>query len=244
MSDVVKTHDERAAATAGGFVKLLLIEDDQRTAQYVKRGLQEEHHVVDHAADGRDGLFLAAGENYDGIILDRMLPSVDGLAIVRTLRASGNHVPILIITAMGGIDDRVEGLRAGGDDYLVKPFALAELLARIGALLRRPPISEMSTKLKIADLEVDLLTRQVSRAGKRIDLKPLEYRLLAYLMRNDGRVITKTMLLENVWGFHFDPQTTVVETNMSRLRSKIDRGFEPELVRTIRGVGYSLRALD
>jgi two-component system OmpR family response regulator len=245
MSKEVDTHsDDSRLGISGDPMKLLLIEDDQRTADYVMRGLREHHHVVDHASDGRDGLFLAAGEKYDVIIVDRMLPTVDGLTIVRTLRASGNPVPILMLTAMGGIDDRVEGLGAGGDDYLVKPFAFAELLARIGALLRRPPISEIITTLKVADLEMDLLTREVSRCNRRIDLKPLEYRLLEFLMRNDGRVVTKTMLLESVWGFHFDPQTTVVETNMSRLRAKIDRGFENELVRTIRGVGYSLRAPD
>jgi two-component system, OmpR family, response regulator len=223
-------------------MRLLLIEDDKRTADFVLRGLREHHHVVDHAAEGKDGLFLAASEKYDVIIIDRMLPKLDGLTIVRTLRASGNPVPILFLTTMGGIDDRVEGLEAGGDDYLVKPFAFAELLARIGALLRRPPISEVTTQLKIADLEMNLVTRAVSRSGRLIELKPQEHRLLEFLMKNAGRAVTKTMLLENVWGFHFDPQTTVVETHVSRLRAKIDRGFGTELIQTIRGVGYRIRA--
>jgi two-component system OmpR family response regulator len=236
--------DPSRFAETGTPMKLLLLEDDPRTADFLIRGLCENHYVVDHAVDGKDGLFLAAGEKYDLAIIDRMLPKVDGLTIVRTIRASGNRVPILFLTTMGGIDDRVEGLEGGGDDYLVKPFAFAELLARIGALLRRPPISEVTTTLKIADLEMNLLTRDVLRSAKRVDLQPQEYRLLEFLMRNAGRVVTRTMLLENVWGFHFDPRTTVVETHVSRLRSKMDRGFPNELIHTIRNVGYSLRAPD
>jgi two-component system, OmpR family, response regulator len=225
---------------SGKRMRILLIEDDQHTTDFVTRGLRAHHHSIHCAGDGRDGLDRAKAQEYDVLIVDRMLPKLDGLTIVRMLRASGNRVPILLLTFMGGIDDRVEGLEAGGDDYLVKPFAMPELLARIGALQRRLT-NQMATALRVGDLEIDRLTRQVSRAGKRIGLNPLEYRLLEFLMRNDGRVVTRTMLLENVWDFHFDPQTTVVETNLSRLRAKIDRGFEQELIRTIRGVGYSLR---
>jgi two-component system OmpR family response regulator len=208
----------------------------------VVRGLREHGHVTDHAADGKDGLFLAAGSKYDALIVDRMLPNLDGLAIVKMLRSTGNHVPALFLTTMAGIDDRVEGLEAGADDYLVKPFAFSELLARLSALMRRPPISDIRTTLRAGNLEMDLLKRSVARGGKPIDLQPQEFRLLEYLLRSDGRVVTRTMLLENVWDFHFDPQTSVVETHISRLRSKIDKGFEVELLRTIRGVGYCLRA--
>jgi two-component system, OmpR family, response regulator len=222
-------------------MKILLIEDDERTAEYIARGLREHGHVPDRAKNGKDGLFLATSEKYDVLIIDRMLPGVDGLTIIKTLRASGNHVPALFLTTMTGIDDRVEGLEAGADDYLVKPFAFSELLARLGALLRRPPISDVKTRLRVGDLEMDLLKRAVSRAGKVIDLQPQEFRLLEYLMRNEGRVVTRTMLLENVWDFHFDPQTSVVETHISRLRAKIDRGFGSEILRTMRGAGYCLR---
>jgi two-component system OmpR family response regulator len=222
-------------------LKLLLIEDDTRTAEFVLKGLTQHGHVVDHAANGRDGLFLAMSEPYDAMIVDRMLPGMDGLSIVKTIRASGSKTPVLFLTAVGGIDDRVEGLEAGGDDYLLKPFAFAELLARISAILRRPPISTVTTVLKAHDLEMNLLQRTVTRAGKRIDLLPQEFRLLEYLLRSDGRTVTRTMLLESVWGFHFDPQTSVVETHISRLRAKIDRGFGRELIQTIRGVGYCLR---
>ena len=222
-------------------MKILLIEDDERTAEYIARGLREHGHVPDRAKNGKDGLFLATSEKYDVLIIDRMLPGVDGLTIIKTLRASGNHVPALFLTTMTGIDDRVEGLEAGADDYLVKPFAFSELLARLGALLRRPPISDVKTRLRVGDLEMDLLKRAVSRAGKAIDLQPQEFRLLEYLMRNEGRVVTRTMLLENVWDFHFDPQTSVVETHISRLRAKIDRGFGSEILRTMRGAGYCLR---
>ena len=222
-------------------MKILLIEDDERTAEYIARGLREHGHVPDRANNGKDGLFLATSEKYDVLIIDRMLPGVDGLTIIKTLRASGNHVPALFLTTMTGIDDRVEGLEAGADDYLVKPFAFSELLARLGALLRRPPISDVKTRLRVGDLEMDLLKRAVSRAGKAIDLQPQEFRLLEYLMRNEGRVVTRTMLLENVWDFHFDPQTSVVETHISRLRAKIDRGFGSEILRTMRGAGYCLR---
>jgi two-component system OmpR family response regulator len=223
-------------------MKLLLVEDDRDGAAYLKRALAEAGHVVDHAASGREGLLLAAGEPYDVILLDRMLPQIDGLGILRTIRASGVKTPVLLLTALGGIDDRVEGLEAGGDDYLVKPFALAELLARVNALSRRPPTREERVSLQVADLSMDLLRRTVSRAGVRIELQPREFQLLEYLMRHADRVVTRTMLLENVWDFHFDPKTNIVETHMSRLRAKVDRGHDRELIHTMRGAGYCLRA--
>lgn len=222
-------------------MKLLVIEDDLRTAEFIVRGLGEHGHAADHAANGKDGMFLAAGESYDALVVDRMLPGVDGLTIVKTLRAAGNHVPVLFLTTMDGIDDRVEGLEAGGDDYLVKPFAFAELLARLGAIMRRPQGGSVKTVLSFSGLQMNLITREVTRAGKKIDLQPQEFKLLEFLLRNEGRVVTRTMLLEKVWNFHFDPQTSVVETHMSRLRAKVDRGFERELIRTLRGVGYCLR---
>ena len=242
-----KTHEklvESAAPNADQRAKgmrILLIEDDQDAAEFILKGLAEHGYVADHSAEGKDGLFLAASEKYDVMIIDRMLPGLDGLSIVKMLRATGNHIPVIFLTTMAGIDDRVQGLDAGADDYIVKPFAFSELLARIAALLRRPPISETKTVLRAADLEMDLLKRTVRRAGRTIDLQPQEFRLLEYLMRSEGRVVTRTMLLENVWDFHFDPQTSVVETHISRLRAKIDKGFGSELVRTIRGVGYCLR---
>lgn len=225
-------------------MKLLLIEDDQETARFIIEGLREAGHTVDHAGNGRDGLFMAAGEGYDVMVVDRMLPGLDGLGIVKTIRAAAIKTPVLFLTTLTGIDDRVEGLEAGADDYLAKPFAFAELLARINALARRPPIAQIETVLRVADLELDLLKRNVSRAGRRIELQPQEFKLLEYLMRHAGRVVTRTMLLENVWEFHFDPQTNVVETHISRLRGKVDRGFKAELIHTIRGAGYSIHAPD
>jgi two-component system OmpR family response regulator len=225
-------------------MKLLIVEDDKEGAAYLKKALTEAGHTVDHAAGGRDGLLLAAGEPYDVIVLDRMLPAMDGLAILRTIRASGVKTPVLLLTALGGIDDRVEGLEAGADDYLVKPFAFAELLARVNALARRPPSQDVLTELCVADLKLDLLRRTVTRAGRRIELQPREYQLLEYLMRHAGRVVTRTMLLESIWEFHFDPKTNIVETHMSRLRGKIDRGFAHELIHTVRGAGYVLREPD
>lgn len=223
-------------------MKLLVIEDDQDTAAFIARGLKEQGHVVDVARDGHDGLMQASGGEYDVLIVDRMLPGMDGLAIVRTLRATGILTPVLFLTAMSGISDRVEGLEAGGDDYLVKPFAFSELNARVSALRRRPPATEVVTVLRVADLEMNLLSRQVSRAGRHIDLQPQEFRLLEFLMRHAATVVTRTMLLEGVWSFHFDPRTSVVETHISRLRAKIDRDFPHSLLHTIRGSGYSLRA--
>ncbi len=222
-------------------MKILIVEDDPETAEYVANGLAEEGHLTVRVASGDEGLFRAAAENFDLLIVDRMLPGVDGLALVKTLRGAGNRTPVLFLTALGGIEDRVAGLNSGGDDYLVKPFAFAELVARVGALLRRPPIGPVETRLQVADLELDLLSRTVRRAGNVIDLQPREFRLLEYLMRYRGQVVTRTMLLENVWDFHFDPRTNIVETHISRLRSKIDKGFTPELIQTVRGAGYRVR---
>jgi two-component system, OmpR family, response regulator len=222
-------------------VRILLIEDDPETAEYVVAGLQSEAHDLEVAGDGRAGLLRAASETWDLLIVDRMLPGLDGLAVVRTLRASDIATPVLFLTTMGGIDDRVTGLNAGGDDYLIKPFAFAELAARVAALGRRPQRTAPDTMLRVADLEINLLTRVVYRAGEEVALQPREYELLEYLMKHAGQVVTRTMLLENVWGFHFDPRTSLVESHISRLRGKIDRG-RPELISTVRGSGYSLRA--
>jgi two-component system OmpR family response regulator len=222
-------------------MKLLVIEDDREAATYLVKGLTESGYVVDHAAEGREGLFLATSAKYDALLVDRMLPGMDGLSLIAALRAAEITVPVLILSALGAVDDRVKGLRAGGDDYLTKPFAFAELLARIEVLLRRSGTPLATTRLKVGDLEMDLLSRQVTRAGKDIDLLPREFRLLEFLMRHAGQVVTRTMLLENVWDYHFDPQTNVIDVHVSRLRHKIDRGFERALLQTIRGAGYSLR---
>ena len=222
-------------------MKVLLIEDDAETAGYVSQGLREHGHVVDLAAGGRDGLFLGGGETYDVLIVDRMLPGIDGLAVVKMLRAADVRTPILFLTTMSGVGQRVEGLEAGGDDYLTKPFAFAELLARVHALGRRRPLAQVETVLSVGDLELDLIGRKVRRGGRELEIQPREFKLLEYLMRNAGRVVTRTMLLENVWEFHFDPKTNIVETHVSRLRSKVDRGFDCELIETVRGSGYCLR---
>ena len=221
-------------------MRLLLIEDDATTASYILRGLEQEGHTVDHLIDGGEGLAQAMTQVYDVLILDRMLPGMDGLTLVKALRDAEKKIPVLFLTSLGGINDRVEGLEAGGDDYLCKPFAFSELLARIHALARRPSIKGEETLLKVGELQMDLISRRVTRAGKEIDLQPREFRLLEVLMRNKGRVVTKTMLLERVWSFHFDPRTSVVETHISRLRAKIDRPFQDELIHTIRGSGYSV----
>ncbi|MDE2199366.1 MAG: response regulator transcription factor [Rhodospirillales bacterium] len=223
-------------------MKILLIEDDAETAAYIAGGLKQHGHVTDHAANGRDGLFLASSETYDVLVVDRMLPGLDGVGIVRTLRAAGLRTPVLFLTTLGGIDDRVAGLNAGGDDYLVKPFAFAELLARLNALARRPPLVQVETVLRVADLEMDLIRRTVCRGGTRIELQPREFQLLEYLMRHADQVVTRTMLLEGVWDFHFDPRTNIVETHMSRLRAKLDRGGDADLIQTVRGAGYAMRA--
>ena len=223
-------------------MKILVVEDDRETATYLVKGLSECGYTVDRAEDGREGLFLATSGGYDAIVLDRMLPNLDGLALLGALRTADISTPALILSALGSVDDRVKGLRAGGDDYLVKPFAFSELAARIEALLRRGAASPQTTKLRVADLELDLLTRTVRRRNKPIEVLPREFRLLEYLMRNAGHVVTRTMLLEHVWDYHFDPQTNVIDVHMSRLRQKIDKSFERPLLHTVRGAGYSLRA--
>ena len=222
-------------------MKVLVVEDDRDTAAYLAKALGESGYAVDHAGDGREGLFLATGGGYDAIILDRMLPGIDGLALLGALRAAEIRTPALILSALGSVDDRVRGLRAGGDDYLVKPFAFSELLARIEALLRRGQTSAATTKLHVGDLELDLLTRRVTRGGRSLELLPREFQLLECLMRNAGHVVTRTMLLETVWDYHFDPQTNVIDVHVSRLRQKIDKGFDQPLLHTVRGAGYCLK---
>lgn len=222
-------------------MKVLLVEDNERVGEFVRKGLVEAGHTVDHADNGRDGLFLAAGNHYDVIVLDRMLPGgVDGLGIVEALRRTGNHTPILILSALAEVDDRIRGLRAGGDDYLTKPFAFGELCARLEALVRRSQGSGVQTVFTVADLRIDLLSRRVTRGGKPIQLQRQEFRLLEYLARHAEQVVTRTMLLENVWEHHFDPQTNVIDVHISRLRQKIDDGFHPALLHTVRGIGYRL----
>ena len=223
-------------------MKILLIEDDRETADYVAQGLSEEGHLLSVAKGGQDGLFRATGENWDLLIVDRMLPGLDGLSLVRTLRAGGVKTPVLFLTTMGGVGDRVEGLNAGGDDYLMKPFAFAELVARVQALGRRPPGLSKETTLRVGDLEMDLISRTVRRNGQKVILQPREFRLLEYLMRHAGEVVTRTMLLESVWDYHFDPRTNLVETHISRLRSKLHRDDVPDLIQTVRGAGYSINA--
>jgi two-component system OmpR family response regulator len=222
-------------------MRILLIEDDAETAYYISRGLSEDGHNTSTAHDGREGLSRAGAEDWDLLIVDRMLPEMDGLSIVQALRSAGSITPVLFLTTLGGVDDRVHGLNAGADDYLVKPFSFAELLARVAALGRRSPRLAVETNLKIADLEIDLLARTVVRGGAPIELLPREFRLLEYLMRHAEQTVTRAMLLENVWDVHFEPNTTVVETHISRLRSKIDRGKSIPLIHTLRGAGYTLR---
>jgi two-component system OmpR family response regulator len=222
-------------------MQILLAEDDVETAGYVARGLSELGHNVMRAADGADALHLASTEICDLVVLDRMLPTLDGLSVLRRLRAAGIDTPVLLLTALGRIEDRVEGLEAGADDYLVKPFAFSELAARINALARRRPLSEIVTELEIGSLRLDLLKREVRRDGRLVTLQPREFRLLEELMRNGERVVTRTMLLEHVWGFHFEPQTNIVETHMSRLRAKLNEGGAGDLIETVRGVGYRMR---
>ncbi|MCB1621227.1 MAG: response regulator transcription factor [Thiothrix sp.] len=221
-------------------MNILLVEDDSQTASFIRKGLQESGYTVEHAADGLEGLDLALEGQYDALIVDRMLPGLDGLNLVQTLRRRKHSVPVLILSALGEVDNRVEGLRAGGDDYLVKPYAFSELLARLQALMRRVQPAQEQTLLQIADLEMDLMKRQVRRAEQSILLQPREFKLLEYLMRNAGQVVTRTMLLEKVWDYHFDPQTNVIDVHISRLRSKIDRDFDPPLLHTVRGAGYML----
>lgn len=223
-------------------MKILVAEDEIETARYIARGLEELGHVVDLVHDGRDAFMLATGEAYDVLIVDRMLPGMDGLSMVRAIRATGDLAPVLFLTALDGVLDRVAGLEAGGDDYLVKPFEFVELAARINALARRPRTGPVETELVVGQLRIDLLSRRVTRSSREIELQPQEYRLLEYLMRHADRVVTRTMLLEGVWGFHFDPKTSVVETHISRLRSKLDREGETPVIKTIRGAGYMVNA--
>jgi two-component system OmpR family response regulator len=225
-------------------LRVLIIEDDRDVSAYVRQGLTQAGWNVDVADDGRQGLLLATTEKYDALVVDRMLPHVEGLTLIRTLRASDNTTPALILSALGEVDDRVKGLQAGGDDYLVKPFAFSELLARLEALVRRAKTAgnQNETTLSLADLEVDLLKREVTRGGQRIDLQPREFQLLEFLLRHQGQVVTRTMLLEGVWNYHFDPQTNVIDVHISRLRGKIDKGFDRPLLHTVRGAGYRLSA--
>lgn len=222
-------------------MNLLLVEDDRETADHIVRALNNHDHHVEVAHDGLEGLERARGGEYSAMIVDRMLPGLDGLSLVKQLRAEGRGTPVLFLTTMSGLDDRVEGLEGGGDDYLVKPFAVSELLARVNAITRRHEAGE-PTRLRVADLEIDLIRRTASRGGRSIDLQPQEFKLLEFLLRHAGRVVTRAMLLESVWELHFDPRTNIVETHLSRLRSKVDRGFGTELIHTVRGAGYILRA--
>ncbi len=226
-------------------MRVLVVEDDRDVAAYLVKGLKEHGYTVDHAEDGKNGLFLATSENYDVMVIDRMLPELDGLAIVRSVRAAGKATPMLILSALGEVDDRVEGLRAGGDDYLTKPFAFSELLARLEALVRRTTaLVTPETELEVGDLELDLLSRVAKRGDQVIELQPREFRLLEYLMRHAGQVVTRTMLLEHVWDYHFDPQTNVIDVHISRLRSKIDKGYGKPLLHTVRGAGYMMNEAE
>ncbi len=225
-------------------MRILVIEDDREMLAYIAKGLRESGHVVDEASDGKDGLFLVLEGKYDVVVVDRMLPGRDGVSIVQTMRSSDNRTPVLILSALGEVDDRVEGLRKGADDYLTKPFAFSELLARIEALARRSDAEAITTTLRVGDLEMNLLARTVVRAGQTIDVQPREFRLLEYLMRHSGQVVTRTMLLEKVWDYHFDPQTNVIDVHISRLRRKIDRDFPEPLLQTVRGMGYVMRPPD
>jgi two-component system OmpR family response regulator len=223
-------------------VHILLIEDDTEAAKFVLKGLRESGYAVDHAADGREGLFRATEGQFDLVVTDRMLPHIDGLTIIQLMRQKGITTPVLVLSALGTVDDRIRGLKAGGDDYLTKPFAFAELLARIEALLRRRSSVPDSTKLKVADLEFDLLARRVMRSGREIELTARELKLLEFLMRRAGQVVTRTMLLEGVWDLHFDPQSNLIDVHISRLRQAIDRGSDRPLIHTVRGSGYVLRS--
>ena len=226
----------------GTDMKILVVEDDATTGHCITRGLREEGHTVDLVTDGRDGLVQAMGTEHDVMIVDWMLPEIDGLTLVKSLRGAGNRTPVLFLTSLGSVDDRIAGLNAGADDYLVKPFAFGELSARINALGRRPRALTQDTVLTAGDLSMDLVTRDVTRGGERIDLLPREFAILEHLLRRKGRIQTRTMLLENVWGISFDPQTNVVETHISRLRAKVDKPFDTDLIKTVRGSGYRIEA--
>jgi two-component system OmpR family response regulator len=225
-------------------MRVLVVEDDLKTAGFITKGLQESGYVVDHAEDGDKALDLALGGSYDVMIVDRMLPGTNGVKVVETVRGEGIDTPVLFLSALGEVEDRVEGLKAGGDDYLVKPFAMSELLARLEALMRRGRGQSEQTHLSVGDLEMDILARKVVRQGKRVYLHPREFKLLEYLMRHAGQVVTRTMLLENVWEYHFDPQTNVIDVHISRLRQKIDKPFDTPILQTVRGAGYKLDLAD
>ena len=226
-------------------MKVLLVEDNERVSSFVRKGLTEAGYTIDHADNGRDGMFLAAGESYDAIVMDRMLPGdIDGLGIIAALRRTGSRTPILILSALSDVDERIRGLLSCGDDYLIKPFAFGELLARLDALVRRVNGGNSVTTLSVGELTMDLLSRKVTRAGKSVTLQPREFKLLEYLMRHADQVVTRTMLLEGVWDYHFDPQTNVVDVHVSKLRQKIDAGAERPLLKTIRNAGYMLSAND
>lgn len=222
-------------------MRILIIEDDREAASYLVKAFREAGHVADHAADGEDGLAMASDGPYDVLIVDRMLPKKDGLSVIADLRAAGRQTPALILSALGQVDDRVKGLRAGGDDYLPKPYSFSELLARVEVLSRRRAAGAPETVYRVGDLELDRLSHRVSRGGEELILQPREFRLLEYLMKNAGQVVTRTMLLEHVWDYHFDPQTNVIDVHVSRLRAKIDKGFDRPLIHTIRGAGYTVR---
>jgi two-component system, OmpR family, response regulator len=223
-------------------MRVLIMEDDLEAGHAMQRGLSEAGYDVQHAADGQDGLDAARKGGFDVMVVDRMMPRMDGLTVVETLRREGDQTPVLFLSALGEIEDRVTGLRAGGDDYLVKPYALPELLARVEALARRRETGSVQTVLKVGELEMDLIGRRVHRAGKELDLQPREFQLLEFLMRHAGQSVTRTMLLEKVWEIHFDPQTNVIDVHISRLRSKIDKGFDRPMLQTVRGAGYRLDA--
>lgn len=223
-------------------MRLLIIEDDAVAANYLRKGLSESGHVVDHAGDGELGFEMARGASYDVLVVDRMLPRLDGLSVISRLREEDDRTPVLVLSALADVDDRIEGLKAGGDDYLTKPYAFAELLARVEALARRRDPETVKTKLAVGDLEMDLLARTVVRGGQKIQLQPREFRLLEFLMKHEGQVVTRTMLLEKVWDYHFDPQTNVIDVHISRLRAKIDKDFDEPLLHTVRGAGYRLQA--
>lgn len=225
----------------GELMRVLVIEDDRETAQFLRKALKESGHAADIAEDGETGLSLAQEGNYDVLIVDRMLPRLDGLSAIKEMRAKGMRTPVLILSALGDVDDRVKGLRAGGDDYLTKPYAYSELLARVEALARRPVPAEQETRYIVGGLVLDRLSHRVTRDGEPIQLQPREYRLLEYLMKHAGQVVTRTMLLEHVWDYHFDPQTNVIDVHVSRLRGKIDKNFDKPLLHTVRGAGYTIR---
>jgi len=241
QEDVLSLAETKPAGNVSR-MKILIIEDDLEAAVYLTKAFREAGIVVDHASDGESGLFMGSENTYDVIVIDRMLPRRDGLSVIAGLRSRGNTTPVLILSALGEVDDRVTGLRAGGDDYLTKPYAFSELLARVEVLNRRASAREAETMYRVGDLELDRLSHSVKRAAREITLQPREFRLLEYLMRHAGQVVTRTMLLENVWDYHFDPQTNVIDVHVSRLRGKIEKGFDKPILHTVRGAGYMLKS--